>query len=266
MKTPLLVMAAALLSLSLVSLCPAAPAAEEAALAPAAAAEAVKATDNGSPGSGEPDGEEGPVIADPFGPTNRLMFELNDSLYFRLFEPVTRAYARIPEDIRIVVSNIYDNLNAPGRALNNLMQLRLKGAGNELLRFLLNSFVGVGGMGDAARDAFGIKKQEADFGQTLGRYGIDHGFYLVWPVLGPSSLRDSVGLVGDRFMYPLTYVSSSDLTFWQAAGLYAHEKVNDTSFKPGDYESFKEAAIDPYVSMRDAFVQNRKKKVDESKQ
>ncbi len=67
-------------------------------------------------------------------------------------------------------------------------------------------------------------------------------------------------------MYPLTYATSSDLTFRQKVGIFAHEKVNDTSFKIGDYESFMESAIDPYVSMRDAFVQHRKKKVEESRQ
>jgi phospholipid-binding lipoprotein MlaA len=149
--------------------------------------------------------------------------------------------------------------------LNNLLQLRLKAAGNELIRFLLNSFAGIAGIRDIAGNV-GMKKQKADFGQTLGHYGIGHGFYLVLPVFGPSSLRDGIGLAGDGFMHPLTYVSSSDLTFGESMGIYAHEAVNDTSFKIGDYESFKESAIDPYVSMRDAFLQHRKKKVEESKQ
>ncbi|MBI5102406.1 MAG: VacJ family lipoprotein [Nitrospirae bacterium] len=219
----------------------------------------------GDSGISESYDDEGPQIQDPFAPTNKVMFNFNDKLYFRVLKPVAQGYSRLPEDLRVIFSNIYDNLWAPSRILNNLMQLRLKAAGNELIRFAANTFIGVGGIGDAGKDVFGIHKQEADFGQTLGRYGLDHGFYLVLPLFGPSSLRDGVGLVGDRFMHPLTYVSSSDLTFWQAAGISAHEVVNDASFKIGDYESFKDAAIDPYVSMRDAFVQNRKKKVDESK-
>ena len=194
------------------------------------------------------------------------MYHFNDRLYFWVLKPVTQVYSHIiPEDFRIIFGNVYDNLWAPSRMLNNLLQLRFKAAGNELIRFLVNSVAGMAGVGDVARDALGIKKQEADFGQTLGHYGIGHGFYLVLPVFGPSSLRDGVGLAGDRFMYPLTYVSSSDLTFEESTGIYAHEKVNDTSFKIGDYESFKESAIDPYVSMRDAFVQHRKKKVEENR-
>ncbi|MEK6673812.1 MAG: MlaA family lipoprotein [Nitrospirota bacterium] len=74
------------------------------------------------------------------------------------------------------------------------------------------------------------------------------------------------GLTGDWFMHPLTYISSSDLFFGENTGIFMHEKINDTSFKIGDYESFKESAIDPYLSMRDAFVQHRKSKVEESKQ
>jgi phospholipid-binding lipoprotein MlaA len=212
-------------------------------------------------------GEEGPRIHDPLAPVNKVMYHFNDKLYFWVLKPVTQGYSYIiPEAFRIVFSNVYDNLWAPSRMLNNLLQLRFKAAGNELIRFLFNSVAGIAGVGDIARDALGIKKQEADFGQTLGHYGIGHGIYLVLPVFGPSSLRDGIGLVGDRFMYPLTYVSSYDLTFGGSTGIYAHEKVNDTSFKIGDYESFKESAIDPYVSMRDAFAQYRKKKVEESKQ
>jgi phospholipid-binding lipoprotein MlaA len=211
--------------------------------------------------------EEAPRIADPLAPINRVMFNVNDKLYFWALKPVTQVYSHIiPEDFRIIFSNVYDNLWAPSRVLNNLMQLRLKAAGNELIRFLFNSLAGIGGAGDVARDALGIKKQEADFGQTLGHYGIGHGFYLVFPALGPSSLRDGVGLVGDYFMYPLTYVSRDDLTFWQATAIHTHEVINDTSFKIGDYETFKSSAIDPYVSMRDAYIQHRKKVVDESNQ
>ena len=234
---------------------------------PVAADHAVEATGAESGDVSEPEyEEETPQIPDPLAPVNKAMFTVNDKLYFWVLKPVAKGYAHVPEDFRIVFSNMYDNLWAPSRMLNNLLQLRLKGAGNELVRFLLNSVVGIGGIGDAARDAFGINKQEADFGQTLGHYGIGHGIYLVLPVFGPSSLRDGVGLVGDQLMHPLTYVGSSHLTFAQKTEISTHERVNDTSFKIGDYEAFKASAINPYVAMRDAFAQHRKKKVDESKQ
>jgi phospholipid-binding lipoprotein MlaA len=211
--------------------------------------------------------EEAAQIPDPLAPVNKVMFHFNDKLYFWGLKPAAQVYSHIiPEEFRIAFSNAYDNLWAPSRVVNNLLQLRLKAAGNELIRFLFNSFAGIGGLGDVAKEALYIKKQEADFGQTLGHYGIGHGFYLVLPVFGPSSVRDGVGIVGDQLMHPLTYVGSSHLTFGEKVAISAHEKINDTSFKIGDYESFKEAAIEPYVSMRDAFVQNRQKKVEESKQ
>lgn len=211
--------------------------------------------------------EEAAAIPDPFAPINKAMFHINDKLYFWVLKPITQVYSSIiPEEFRILFSNFYDNLKSPARVVNNILQLRLKAAGNELIRFVFNSTAGFGGLADVSREALGIKKQEADFGQTLGHYGIDHGFYIIWPLLGPSSLRDTAGLVGDRLMYPLTYIDQSDLSTEAVVAIFAHEKVNDTSFKIGDYESFKDSAIDPYISMRDAFVQHRKKKVEESKQ
>ena len=214
----------------------------------------------------EEGGAESAVIADPLAPINTVMFHFNDKLYFWGIKPVAQVYSHIvPETFRFAISNVYDNLWAPSRVLNNLFQLSLKAAGNELIRFVFNSFAGIGGMGDMANEALGIKKQEADFGQTLGHYGIGHGFYLVLPVFGPSSVREGIGLIADYYMHPLTYVKSSDLTFGEKAGISAHEKINDASFRIGDYETFKEAAVDPYISMRDAFVQNRQKMVEESK-
>ncbi|MDA8084466.1 MAG: VacJ family lipoprotein [Nitrospiraceae bacterium] len=225
--------------------------------------------DGGGADKGEAEEEEAAPeqdtrIPDPFVSVNRVVYQVNDRFYFWLLKPVAQAYGHIPEDIRVVVSNVYDNLKAPARFLNNAMQLRLRAAGTELARFVINSLAGVGGIGDAARDAFGIKKQDADFDQTLGHYGLGHGFYIVLPVFGPSSVRAAVGLVGDRLMYPLTYVRHEDLSYAAATGIAAHEMVNETSFRIGDYEAMKDAAIDPYVSMRNAFTQYRQKKVRES--
>jgi len=232
----------------------------------AEASEAQEAAPAASKNVAEAVEEETPGIPDPLGPLNRAMYHFNDKLYFWALKPVTKLYSHIiPKDFRIAIGNFYDNLWAPSRMLNNLFQLRFKAAGNESIRFLFNSVAGIGGLRDVAKGGLGIKKQEADFGQTLGHYGMGHGFYLVLPVFGPSSFRDGIGLAGDRFMHPLTYVSSSYLNFWQKVGISVHEKVNDTSFKLGDYESFKESAIDPYVSMRDAFVQYRLKVVKDSK-
>ena len=131
----------------------------------------------------------------------------------------------------------------------------------ETTRFLINSTVGVGGLRDCARECFGIEGRDADFGQTLGMYGTGFGFYVVWPFVGPSSARDTVGFAGDWLLTPTTYLSPN----WfspEVLGLYAHETVNYTSFHLGDYEAIKGAAVDPYLAMRDAYVQYRRKALE----
>ncbi len=102
-------------------------------------------------------------------------------------------------------------------------------------------------------------RQDEDFGQTLGSYGVGQGFYIVWPFLGPSSPRDTVGMIGDYFSYPISYLDPWYV--WTAVRGY--QAINDTSLQIGDYEAIKEAAIDPYLSVRNAYIQYRQKKVEE---
>jgi phospholipid-binding lipoprotein MlaA len=207
---------------------------------------------------------EGPTIADPIEPWNRAMYHFNDKLYFWLLKPVGQGYKyTIPESFRIIFSNFYENLMMPVRLVNNLLQGKPDHAGRELVRFVINSTVGVAGFRDCAKDCFGIEGRGADLGQTLGKYGIGSGFYIVWPILGPSNPRDTVGWIGDHFLRPPTYLSS-DLLNPETIGLAVHEKVNNLSFHIGDYEILKEAAVDPYIAMRDAYVQYRKKLIEQN--
>ncbi len=205
--------------------------------------------------------EETPVrIADPLYPWNKAMYHFNDKLYFWLMKPLAQGYsAVIPEDIRISVSNFFQNVTTPIRFVSSVLQLKMKDAGNELFRFLYNSTAGVGGLVDAAKEDFGIRRKNEDLGQTLGSYGIGHGFYIVWPFLGPSSARDTVGKFGDFFLDPVYYINPLE----SAVGVKAYDKINETSLRIGDYEDLKKSAIDPYVSIRDAYLQYRKKKVDD---
>ena len=207
-------------------------------------------------------GGEDLSIADPIEPWNRAMYHVNDKLYFWLLKPATKGYAKVlPEDVRGLFSNFYENLKAPIRIVNNFLQGKPGYAGIELAKFLINSTVGVGGLKNCAKECFGIDGRDADFGQTLGKYGVGFGFYIVWPILGPSSPRDTVGWAGDWLLRPQTYVNPA-LISPEGVGLYVHEKVNYTSFHLGDYEMIKEAAIDPYIAMRDAYVQYRKKLIE----
>ena len=205
-------------------------------------------------------GEEArPEIADPLEPFNRAMYHFNDKLYFWVLKPVAQGYGKVvPEPARIGVSNFFANLAFPIRFVNCLLQANFAGAATELGRFTVNTLWGIGGIMDpAVSKEINLSKQDEDFGQTLGAYGVGQGFFINWPVFGPSSPRDTVGLVGDRFLTPYNYLSP-----WYASwGAWGYEKVNDTSLRIGDYESLKEAAIDPYVAIRDAYVQYRLKQV-----
>ncbi len=203
---------------------------------------------------------EGPRIADPLEPWNRAIYHFNDKVYFWALKPAAQGYKYVlPEGIRGLVSNFYQNVRAPIRIVNNLLQGELGYAGIELAKLLVNSTVGVGGLRNCATECFNIKGRDTDFGQTLGKYGMGHGFYLVWPFLGASSARDSVGWGVDWSLKPTTYLGGSEWINPENVGLYVHEAVNTTSFRLGDYETLKEAAIDPYLAIRDAYIQYREK-------
>jgi len=199
------------------------------------------------------------AIADPLEPWNRAMFTFNDKLYFWVAKPVARGYsAIIPEWGRVRVRNIFQNITMPIRFVNNLLQLKIRGAGIELFRFVFNTTAGVGGMFDVAKN-IDLNAQDADLGQTLGVYGIGNGFYLVWPVLGPSSLRDTVGTVGDYFLDPVSYITPVG----SSIGVRFVDYNNKTSLHIGDYEDMKESALDPYTSFRNAYIQHRDSKIKE---
>ena len=199
-------------------------------------------------------------IADPLEPFNRAMYHFNDKLYFWLLKPVAQGYGKVvPEPARIGVSNFFANLTFPVRFVNCLLQANFAGAAAELGRFTVNTLWGVGGVLDpASSNEIQLSKQDEDFGQTLGAYGIGQGFYINWPIFGPSSPRDMVGLIGDGFLTPYSYLSP----WYAGAGTRGYDMVNDTSLRIGDYETLKGAAIDPYVAIRDAYVQYRLKKVN----
>ena len=206
-------------------------------------------------------GEEKAGIADPLEPFNRAMYHFNDKLYFWVLKPVAQGYGKVvPEGARVSVNNFFSNLTFPIRFVNCLLQANFSGAATEFGRFMVNTIWGIGGLFDPASSKdIHLSKQDKDFGQTLGVYGLGQGFYINWPIFGPSSPRDTVGMVGDFFLHPFTYSN----TAWDTSvGIRAYEKVNDTSLSIGDYESLKEAAIDPYVAIRDAYVQYRLKKVN----
>lgn len=208
----------------------------------------------------EPEFEEQPdTMPDPFEPVNRFFFNFNDKLYFWAYKPVASGYKiAVPEDIRHGVKNFFSNLTAPVRLVNCLLQANFKGAGNETIRLLLNSTLGMAGFLDPAQKELGIEKREEDFGQTLGVWGMGPLFYVEWPFLGASSLRDAVGFAGDILLDPKTYLIKSIPV---GLAVRTYDQVNDTSFRIGEYEDFKRNAIDPYIAKREAYHQYRQHKI-----
>jgi phospholipid-binding lipoprotein MlaA len=203
--------------------------------------------------------EERVEIADPLEPFNRAMHQFNDKLYFWALKPVAQGYkVVVPEPARISVKNFFSNLGFPSRFVSCLLQTDFSGAATEFGRFTINTIWGIGGLLDpSSNKELDLQKQDTDLGQTLGVYGVGQGFYIVWPILGPSSPRDSIDIVGDYFLYPVSYI----YPWYAGLGVRGYEKVNATSLRIGDYESLKDAAIDPYVAFRDAYIQYRLKKV-----
>jgi len=194
-------------------------------------------------------------IADPLEQWNRIVFTFNDRFYYWLFKPVAKGYnAVFPEPVRVSVHNLFDNISVPVRFVNCLLQGKLESAGIELARFTVNSSLGFAGLFDVAKNSLNLRRQEEDTGLTLGFYGIGAGPYIIWPFIGPSSLRDTIGLIGDGFLTPLDYV-----TPWQDAfALESTDYFTDNALHLGDYEDLTESAIEPYIALRDAYAQHRK--------
>ncbi len=204
--------------------------------------------------------EQAVEVADPLEPLNRMMFNINDKLYFWVVKPIGQVYRDVtPEPARFGIRNFFNNLTTPIRFANCLLQGKKDSANIELRRFVVNTTEGVLGFGDPARDRLGLEPVEEDLGQTLAVHGIDNGFYIVLPLLGPSTSRDAVGLVGDLFLNPVAYVEP-----WEtSAAITAGKMTNENSFRIGDYEDFKAASLEPYVAMREVYIQHRNKQIKE---
>lgn len=200
------------------------------------------------------------AIADPLAPMNRFFFHFNDKFYFWVLKPAAQAYgAVLPESLRGCVRNFFNNLQAPIRIVNNLLQGKVQASGTELARLMINSTIGVYGLADPAKNEFGIAPKDEDLGQTFGTYGVGGGIFLCWPFLGPSNVRDTFGFIGDSFLNPLSYLT--DHNTYSGLGAYAGREVNATSLRIGDYEAFKDASIDPYTALRDGYQQHRNSKI-----
>lgn len=202
---------------------------------------------------------------DPFNSYNRWMTSFNDKVIIYALNPVSEGYAYvIPKPLRVGISNFIDNLKFPVRFVNNLLQGKFQNSSDELERFIINSTVGLAGLMDPATNVMTtpIPAHNEDFGQTLGHYGMGSGYHIVLPFLGPSNVRDILGITGDMYLSPLVNVRGLEnykipKNFGQSVGIYTLYLINRTSLHLGEYESLKEDAIDLYPFLKDIYEQKR---------
>lgn len=199
-------------------------------------------------------------VFDPLSGYNRFMTHVNDKLYFWVLKPVANGYKKVvPEGGRRSIVRFFNNLLFPVRFVNNFLQLKFKCVGSEMARFTVNSTLGILGFGDPAKRWFDLDPCPEDFGQTLGHYGVGSGFHIVLPILGPSNLRDTLGLVPDYFLDPVNHIEGTETEI----AVEAYDKMNETSLHLGEYETFKKDALDLYLFIRDTYEQYREEKIKE---
>lgn len=206
------------------------------------------------------DDEHVVVIADPLEPWNRFWFGFNDIFMLRILKPVYAGYVAVtPEELRSGLSNLLHNLQTPVRIVNRLLQGEVSMAGVEFGRFVVNSTVGFGGLINVAAKDKPLRpfdEQGASFDRTLAVWGAGEGFYLVWPLYGPSTARGTVGLAGDYVASPFFWGASQfDVAgFWLATGSETALKFNNLGGLIDAYESLTKMAVEPYTAVREAYI------------
>jgi len=207
-----------------------------------------------------------PLVKDPYEKYNRWMFRVNDKIYRKVFSPLAKGYDfLIPKRIQKCINNVARWAATPKRFVNNLLQRKVKSATIEVGRLAINSTIGIGGLFDAADHFFKLEQQTEDFGQTLGFYGIGSGPYIMWPIIGPSTARDGVGFAGDHWLSPSVWLNIYDVEPDDGYNAFGYVKrVNNYPYNiKGAYNKITEGAIDPYIALQNAYIQNRNKRIAE---
>jgi len=190
--------------------------------------------------------------ADPLEPANRSIYDFNTAVDRVTLKPVAKTYvAHVPKWMQTSVSNFFFNLGLPWTIANQLLQGKLKEAGQDTLRFAMNTTLGIGGLFDPAKDA-NLPRHEEDLGQTLGRWGVPPGPYLMLPFLGPSHLRDLPSVVGQRFLEPFYWYNYGNER-WISLGI----SLVDKRARLLPLEPTLERTYDPYGFIREAYTQRR---------
>ena len=205
-------------------------------------------------------------INDCFEKVNRGIFAFNQVLDNIIFKPLAKGYRIFPQPIRSGTSNVLSNLGNVVTIPNNVLQGQFRDAGVNSARFVINSTLGVAGIFDVA-SYYGLQKRDKeDYGQTLGVWGASPGCYFVLPVLGPTTVRDSVGslvnMVGGDAWYNVTVVN--DTQYFSEADYYASRLLNGIDFRAKNLESFESLeknSVDLYASVRSLYLQDRYRKI-----
>ncbi len=194
---------------------------------------------------------------DPAEGFNRAMYSFNEGLDDVLLKPISKGYKAItPAPVDTGISNFFGNLADVGSAINNLLQFKLERAASDVGRVLVNSTIGLLGFIDVASN-MNMQKYGEDFGQTMGAWGMDSGPYIVLPFFGPSSGRDTVGLVVDWYTDPVRYVKPNH---WRNS-LIGLRVIDTRADLLSASRVLEEAALDPYEFQRDAYLQKRRNDV-----
>ena len=195
------------------------------------------------------------VPRDPWVKANRAIFSFDVSLERHLLAPVSHGYMHVvPRGVRFHVTSALLNLGEPLTAANDLLQLRIGSMGKTVFRFVVNSTIGIAGLFDVAK-AGGVPIHISDFGQTLGRYGVKPGNYVMIPLLGPSNVRDGFGRLVGNFIDPLSFFIGG-ITSPEGLSLFLLEGV-DWRSRSEDTMKAVYSATDPYAFVRSAYSQYR---------
>lgn len=201
-----------------------------------------------------PPGERDP--RDPLERYNRSMYRFNDALDRNIAAPLARGYVKVtPAPVRSGIGNFFNNLTYPTVIVNDLLQGKLKAFASDTTRLVLNTTIGIGGLFDPASQ-LGLPAGDEDFGQTLGRWGVPAGPYFVWPIAGPSTIRDTVAWFPDQFTDPKTYVNPMALRLSLNAFDLFLERVEFLST-----DDLVRRSYDPYVFIRNAYLRHREYEV-----
>ena len=206
------------------------------------------------------------VVKDCFESVNRVTFAFNQGLDKIIFKPLAKGYRKLPQPIRSGTSNVINNLGNVVTIPNNILQGQMKDASMNSLRLIINSTLGIAGIFDVA-SYYGIEKRDKeDYGQTLGTWGVGEGCYFILPVLGPTTVRDSIGslanVAGGDAWYNVTV--ANDTQYFNEADYYLSQLLSGVDFRAKNLESFdslENTSIDLYASIRSLYLQDRQRKI-----